>query len=153
MELNNQRPYHIHLRVLPKVEETKPLTRNQRFKAALARNHSKIKQEGKGSTEKKCKKRQERRLSIQQDADRLELLNWIREIQDKLDYTCKEFARIIGVSEKTVVNWRGKAGYMPTLQNFRKLLELEKLTRHSVTIIKNRNSIIRRKNTIKLVFI
>jgi DNA-binding transcriptional regulator YiaG len=132
--------------------QTKPVTRNQRFKAALARNHSKIKQEGKGSVEKKRKKRVERRFDIQKDADRLELLNWIREIQDKLGYTCKEFAKVLGVSEKTVVNWRGKVGYMPTLQNFKKLLGLEKLTRHSITIIKNRNSIIRRKNTIKLVF-
>lgn len=151
MDLNSQRPYHKHLKILSKVEEAKSLTRNQRFKAALARNHSKIKQEGKGSWQKKKVKLRERRFDIQEDTDRLELLNWIIEIQTKLGYTNKQFAEALGVSTKTITNWRTKIGHLPTMDNFKKLLQLEKLTRNSITIIKNRNNIIKRKSTIKLV--
>lgn len=127
------------------------LTRNQRFKEALRRNHSKIKKGGAASGEKKLKELENRAKDIKLDADRWELLEWIREIQVKLGYTNKRFAEAVGVSLKTVVNWRLKVGYLPSIKNFRRLLELEKLTRISVKIHKNHTYFIKEKAAIKVV--
>lgn len=135
MESNNRNLLKSHLRVIPKP----PKTRNQRFKEALIRNHSKIKRGGPASTDKKVKELNNRKLDIQSDPDRLELLNWIIEIRAKLGYTREQFGRILGVSSKTVQNWELKVGYMPTLKTFRRLLQVEKLTRASIVIKKNKN--------------
>lgn len=130
-----------HLKVLP----VKPPTRNQRFLAALERNHSKKKQGGSASTEKKQQKLRERKLEIQQDADRLELLEWIIEIQSLLKLSNKEFAIALGISEKSLQHYRLKVGYLPSKKTFRKLLELEKLTKISIVVKKNRNLLVKRK--------
>ncbi len=127
------------------------LTRNQRFLAALERNHSKIKQGGRASSEKKVAKLKERSSNIEFDKDRLELLTWITEIQRNLGWNDEVFAASIPVSKKTVQNWRNKVGYLPSIKNFKRLLELEKLTRASITILKNKNYFIKEQATIRVV--
>lgn len=144
MELSNRNHLGSHIKVLPK-------TRNQRFREALARNHSKIRVGGKASSEKKQRELLNRRFDIQLDKDRLEVLDWITEIQRALGYTDEVFAQAVGVSKKTIQNWRNKVGYLPSIKNFKRLLQLEKLTRASVVILKNKNYFIKEKATITVV--
>lgn len=144
MESSNRKYLSSHIKVVPK-------TRNQRFREALEKNHSKVKVGGRASTDKKLAKLRERSSNIKLDPIRAELLEWITEIQHALKYTDQQFADAIGVHKKTVQNWRGKVGYMPNLKNFKVLLRLEKLTRVSIVIRKNKNYFIKEKSTIRVV--
>lgn len=118
----------------PKSAFQKPPTRNQRFLAALARNHSKIKSGSPASNLKRSLKRIERHFDIQLDPDRLELLSWITEVQAKLKLSDAEFGRLIRVSQRMLQYYRAGTGYLPSKRVFRKLLEAEKLTRISVVV-------------------
>lgn len=123
---------------------TKKPTRNERFLAALARNHSKKSSGTPASNLKRNLNRRERARIIQQeDPDRYELLEWITDIQKKLSLNDEDFGKLIGVSARMVKYYRAKMGYMPTLKVYKALLKAERLAGASVEIKKNKTSFVR----------
>lgn len=74
-----------------------------------------------------------RRKLLQEDIDAQNFFEWIWSLQERLHYTNREFADILGVSLQTLKLWRNFHGHFPSQKSLQKLLELDRIATICVT--------------------
>lgn len=88
--------------------------------------------------ERKKQQRLERARAIEQTIELSNFIQWIVEIQTKLNLTNAQFAQRLNVSSQSVKLWKRRSGHFPSRRTFLRLLELELESRVPVKVIRIR---------------
>jgi DNA-binding transcriptional regulator YiaG len=78
---------------------------------------------------RKMKSKHERKAENSINKDVLELIRWVREIQERLQINNYKYAKLIGVTVQTIKLWKYPSGHLPSHKSFQKLLELERIAK------------------------
>lgn len=113
-------------------------SRNERFQELIKEARFSHRTLESASNQKKLLARDRRAKALRDNNELQELFNWMFEIQKALKLKDYEFATRLQISPRMLIHYKKRDGHFPSKRVFRKLLELERLCRNRVTIIKDK---------------
>jgi hypothetical protein len=98
--------------------------------------------DGKRIPTNKAQSRNRRAVGVCQSKEYDDFLIWITGLQEKLNLTDDKFARLLGISVRSLYRYKGRTGVLPSIKVWNILKSLDKVTQlNGINIIRMRISI------------